>query len=1410
MRRHQLVQWILLPGGLTEDGMLAASVFVAPRLRPEAPATLADFPDLADWRSVLDGLTLTLERADGGTEAPQHVAVGAEGRLWGALFPPATTVRAFAFADLADRPLISYPLRDVHAHLRGQWAALALDARDDLPVTSRNASPWGPPPQGADTDRRTLAGRFGELRAVANRGVFEGATDEGELTDRLRAALGGAAERARQLRQEHRTADPGLIRPFGPSTGPGQPTGTAEAFYALAGFHARPPAEDPRDFPADRATARTELERRLDFHHHLSALGDHPAALRRLGLVIDLVIRPDFVPQTVDGAPGTLLRLRVERPSAFPPRGQDPDLWNADVTPWTECRLTQIDGQAFFTAVERTAREDFAHGFLHLDPARFEPVGVDVDGLALKALGMAATLQRQDTAEQRPLDEPDRDGVPAARTGGIAVVHAGHAQELHEDLYQARRNNDALEADPDDPPVLAAEDLVRGYRMDVLTDGTWRSLHARHVTYVPGRDPEQAFVTEDEGAVQLSLTGEADTTERPADPDGALYAHEALVTWDGWSLAVPRPGRPVEQEPAPPAADLDVGTTRLSITATAVPGSLPRLRFQARYRLRLRTVDLAGNSHSPAVADGLSQTLEGTGLPRYVHAAPAAPLDHRRFEPVPPPELVPRHPFGPGEGLERLVVRSAPGVTAAEYAAASQGAAEPSLRFRDTCERHAAAAKASLQLVEAHGLLDDAIDAVRGLSPDDAVAATQELYAVAGRESGSFRGAPGALFVPTGVRGGDGGAAGGTAEGYVTIDADATALPYLPDPLASGVLARVTLDPGLPAVELRLPFPPGAGWHDPRPLRVVLGEGDHGAALDPDGRTLRLSLPAGRTGNLRLSSLFENDPDVFGIMGWCREELGPGDAEQVYEAIKRGTHWMTAPWRDVALVHAVQRPLEPGELDLEPDAAGVAGGPPVLQRDRGATAAQLHGRFSFDQPSTATLRLAATWAEVRDDAGVHCASAEEMVSQVTREVFSLPVPEPFGTPWIPEITTLIDQVDAGLVEFRTRGEWPPETRRLQLLAEAGAPGLGARERRRLEAGAAQLEQLRAHEFGDTRYRRVTYRPSAATRFREYFDPAMPAEDGMSAGQPLVLDVLSSAPPAQPSVLQVLPLLDYAQSRTDDGATSSRRSGPGLRVWLDRGWFSSGAGELLAVACTGSPITSESDLSREITLRLQDPGHASTLPQPLLAESFPGARLRVRSVPLHAAGTSPGPWVDLAAFEPVWDEGRQAWYCDVEFSSGAAYFPFVRLGLARYQPRSIPGCELSPIVPTAFVQTVPERSLSCVPGDGGAVRLSLSGPAPSAARDGGGAVVAGTNVVAAVVEAKDPRFAHPALGWAAAGAEVELTAVLGDDGTATWTGDVPVPAGGGAPLRVAVREFEVLPADGGPARRQVHADVVPLT
>ncbi len=632
---NQIVQWTLLPAGLTPDGFLRASLFVSPRLRSDEGTTLSGFPDFVDWPGQLGGgFQVTLQREDGATAAPDQVLVNADSGLWQALFLPETLVRPFEFDDYADRPIVSYPVLKVLDHLRERWARLALEAIDDLPLASRNASPIGPALDMEEPRRPILADHFRALRDTLRTGIFEGVGNAAEFSQRLSGTLGAAAAEAAALRDRHNLVPQQLIEPFG-----GLGDSPRANLYRLMGFHRRPEAP-PAEFPAEQGEAFAEIADRMEFHHLLSSVGDHPELLRRLGLVVDLVFPSGFVPERTEAdAPG-MVRAIIERQSSFPTR-TDPAAspWNIDVSPWTLCRLETVEGAALFSPSERpsAAPRKFVHGLLHLDPAQFSAVAVDVDGLALKGLNMAATLNHQEQQDDRPIEEPAEAGVPTPRTGGVGLVQTGHGADLHLDFYQARANNDQLESlDPNNPPILAAEDLVRGLRMDVLdeTFGAWRSLTQRRAGYQPLRNPKQAFSVDDEGLVQISVTGEVDRPDAPADPDGALYAHEALLTWDGWSQAAPRPETAIPQEPPAPAEDAGLGPLNLDIAIAAAPGSLPQLRFGRGYRLRVRTVDLAGNALTLEQATDLAQLFDFLGDPGHVTSVPSEPLTYRRFEPV--------------------------------------------------------------------------------------------------------------------------------------------------------------------------------------------------------------------------------------------------------------------------------------------------------------------------------------------------------------------------------------------------------------------------------------------------------------------------------------------------------------------------------------------------------------------------------------------------------------------------------------------------------------------------------------------------------------------------------------------------------------------------------------------------------
>jgi hypothetical protein len=150
----------------------------------------------------------------------------------------------------------------------------------------------------------------------------------------------------------------------------------------------------------------------------------------------------------------------------------------------------------------------------------------------------------------------------------------------------------------------------------------------------------QPFI-DDEGYITAGSASAASATTK--DP---LYYREMLFGWKGWSLVAPWPGRTVVPKgydanrnplpvprsdeagnPLPPdprdgqgqQEELQVAPSRaegdfkLETSLTALPGTLPRLRFGRSYRLRAHAVDLAGNCRY--VVDEDSQRQEGpTGL----------------------------------------------------------------------------------------------------------------------------------------------------------------------------------------------------------------------------------------------------------------------------------------------------------------------------------------------------------------------------------------------------------------------------------------------------------------------------------------------------------------------------------------------------------------------------------------------------------------------------------------------------------------------------------------------------------------------------------------------------------------------------------------------------------------------------
>ena len=73
----------------------------------------------------------------------------------------------------------------------------------------------------------------------------------------------------------------------------------------------------------------------------------------------------------------------------------------------------------------------------------------------------------------------------------------------------------------------------------------WYPLHERVTTHTIGTygapDAETLEPVRDEGFLK-STSASSEREDHPA-PSDDLYLHETVVSWDGWSLAAPRPGK---------------------------------------------------------------------------------------------------------------------------------------------------------------------------------------------------------------------------------------------------------------------------------------------------------------------------------------------------------------------------------------------------------------------------------------------------------------------------------------------------------------------------------------------------------------------------------------------------------------------------------------------------------------------------------------------------------------------------------------------------------------------------------------------------------------------------------------------------------------------------------------------------
>ncbi len=798
-------------------------------------------------------------------------------------------------------------------------------------------------------------------------------------------------------------------------------------------------------------------------------------------------------------------------------------------------------------------------------------------------------------------------------------------------------------------------------------------------------------------------------------------------------------------------------------------------------------------------------------IPTVDEIATVSPLrPFLRWDPVQPPAIVARHQLTAGESLRQVVVRSGVSqdretleivsTTPSDYAAELGG-----LGYRPTSERHLVPPKTSQSEAELHGGFDRAIGSTNA-------GRHQAMLAIALREAGSLFDVevprlddpaqsdpqPGISLasdptVPVSVRKtlplppGEPPAPGQ----YVVHDVDELLVPYLPDLAANGI-SLVFPEAGR---DRSIAFPFGTegftasyrgSWPEIRSFRLELQGSDklEGRLV---GTELRIGLPPGDVQRFRLaSSISKPDLDIFGLWRILPPILR--DNPDISEAAADGWLWALTPFEDVTLVHAVPRPLE------APRPTALA----ATRRGIGSTEVVFSGAVDVHGPSTEQLTAEATWVDPIDD-------------------LSLDGPNERAQGGIAFTTRIREEEDLAVLSG------------LPTDVKVPIPGFEP----------VWVHGV-SHPIGDTRHHRVRYRMRASTRFREYFDPealvpepddpSLPRDDGQSVvGPETTLNVPSSAPPAPPIVHSVIPLLRWDEgTEPEQPVAFRRRRRGGVRIYLERPWYSSGEGELLGVllAPGGSDIgmgTLASQwgsdpiwVGREVTSRAMFV-ELDNLLRAAGLDDRPGDALPVTAPVELPLGTSrEAPDVLVLGYKPQYNPKRQLWYVDVAIEPGSRMWPFVRLSVARYQPDSIAGCHLSAPVLCDYAQLTPERTASISRTDIRHVRVVVSGPVgvrnppPSPRIDTGvfptnvadlADWVAVNRVMIARLQRRDPDIPTD-LGWETVDvAELEVKGRGRDTFEAAWVGNlesttnIPLRRPGSLPnWRVTIEEWERLPGD----------------
>jgi hypothetical protein len=1060
-----------------------------------------------------------------------------------------------------------------------------------------------------------------------------------------------------------------------------------------------------------------------DFHEIISILLNYPAFLRKLGLVIDL--------EVLDSAEilGTFeVGLNVQ--------GLQVASWQFHAAPLTQCKAAE---NAFF-ALPGTRIGITPGGMLAFeDENKYLPMQTDVIGGGNKLFQYATVLN--------PLKQSGATtaALPAERTVGLGMrmINRVAKQQMRFEVIRSL-DNECFAYDLSGnitgikgSPRLSADDLLRGLRVDaaVYDDATtswkWYSLCRRAVQYFIGNEtidctPATGDSPDAEGVVTSALVKQL--SGEKGDEKVIYHLLESLFRWNGWSLCVPPPSE--EEWPndtcgpasaGPGSAGSQFGlNVRSRITVAC--GSLPLLRFGKKYKFRARVADIAGNGPPWNSTEAMHASKE---------------IEFRRFEPVPTPVLRPDNvllPDSPGESLETLVIRSNYNTPQEE---------RPTKRFFYPPQT-------TLALAEYHGMFD-----VNGLFDPNKAKGIVKQYVEPLQDQNNFSSnyitdplATGIVFY------GLPGSNGSSFECHYS--ASGNQWPKNKHKLSIRIREGST-PPGRTGDEITVYLPKAevvrvfySSQMEPAGLNRMAQWArmqDYQQMHSNDEQVNNLILTAQSEAKQGLHTFFTPQRELV-LVHAVKQPLEEPVLVPVFDPDNRKKDTMRrelhATWSFLDCVIQVHG-KSTGSVDVyaywtefiddpESDEAFKTSAikQHVLNSDvplNGSAATASSGGIVYymEKPGTGGLFLG---MHINDVVVGPMKKHTNTVKEHNGPSYQLAETYNLTEQWS---TTRINQIaeehniDAAVVAGILKGPAPK------------------------------------HEFSDTKHRAIVYEVEGTTRFREYFGPIRqgslakelmaitsmhpesatvetqtqpaiqtPGAQSLSSsvqtpgaqdrhrtlpafGLPaaaraeaafrrtgpktMTIHIPSSARPAPVRVSYAIPTFGWEPLSKQGNKLIRKRRGNGIRVFVERPWFSSGEDELLGVVVLRDNATMTEKGLKALRPYISQWGRdpiwktanlPSNVPRTL---HFKNSRETAPSLSLaeKESETQGDMEFSVVGYDTTYDQDRGLWYADIEMDPGNVYFPFVRLALARYQPYSVKNTHLSATTLTDFIQLLPDRT-----------------------------------------------------------------------------------------------------------------------